>query len=132
MRIKATFVLALILSLAVQGCSLFSPQTQTDRTKALLAFGETLDAAGRSFVDAGKLYNSSLDAGTITADQYRKWADFAKKFQAQYPNAKRAWDLARTGNNIASMDQVKTDIGPLIAELAAFSLTIYQTTTKPR
>lgn len=131
MRLFKHSVALLIITLVFIGASCQGQGPQADRTKALLAFGETLDAAGQSFVSTGKIYNASLDAGAITKEQYQKWAAFARPFQQLYPNAKRSWDLARQSNNVTSMQQVQTEIGPLLAQLATFSLTIYQITAKP-
>lgn len=122
----------LIVALLMSGCAAWtSAKTTADRTKALLAFGETLDAAGNTFVSVGKIYNSSLDAGLVTPENYAKWAAFAKTFQPAYPQAVQAWRLARQGNNLNSMADVQAQIGPLIAQLGAFGLTIYQITSTP-
>ena len=122
----------LIVALVVTGCASWtSSKTQADRTKALLAFGETLDASGNSFVGVGKIYNASLDAGLLTPEQYRKWAGFATQFKPAYEKAVQAWKLARTANNLNSMEAVQTQIGPMLAELASFGLSIYQLTTIP-
>lgn len=101
------------------------------RAKAVQAFGESLDAAGRMFVDVGKVYNAQLDSGAITAAQYKPWADVAVEFKKSYPLAVAAWKAAKDANSIDSMEKVQTEIGPLLARVAAMGLTIYQLTAKP-
>jgi len=129
---RHTQILALVLMtvLAVQGCASWStPKTQADRTKALLTFGVTLDGAGNMFVAVGSSFNSALDSGMITPDVYKKWAAFATPFKPAYDKAVTAWGLARTANNLNSMEDIKTQIGPLLSELAVFGVTIFQVTT---
>lgn len=122
--------LLLILPLVLSACALWAtPKTEADRTKALIAFGSSLDAGGTMFVAVGTQFNSALDAGLITPEQYRKWAAFATPFKPAYDRAVTSWKIARTANNITSLEQVKTQLGPLLAELATFSLSITQIIT---
>ena len=122
-------ILIILAVLVATGCTSWTtPKTQADRTKALLAFGTTLEAGGNVFVGVGTSFNSALDAGMITTEQYRKWAGFATPFKPAYDKAVTAWKLARTANNLNSMEDVKIQIGPLLVELASFGLSITQIT----
>jgi hypothetical protein len=117
--------LLLLLPVLVVACA-SAPKSEADRTKALIAFGTSIDAGGTMFLAVGNSYNSALDAKLITPEQYRKWAAFATPFKPAYDRSVVNWKLARTANNVTSMDQVKSQLGPLLTELAGFGLTITQ------
>ncbi len=65
-----------------------------------IVIGEALDGLGKQFVVVGKAMNHGLDAGTITKEQYRTWADFAKRFQTLYPSLAQGWRDARKATDV--------------------------------
>jgi hypothetical protein len=81
--------------------------------------GESLDAAGKSFVAVGQAYNKALDAKTVTPEQYRQWANFAKKFQSAYPPAVQLWKSSVAVNDAALQKNSATLIATLVGELVS-------------
>jgi hypothetical protein len=79
--------------------------------------GESLDAAGKSFVAVGQAYNRALDAKTITPEQYRTWAGFARKFQTAYPAAVQAWKSSVAVNDAALQKNAAAMVTALVSEL---------------
>ncbi len=79
--------------------------------------GEALDAVGKQFLATGKMYDTLFDQGSISAVQYRPWAQFAERFKLVYEPAVKAWLAAQS-------QQQKGDAGDAILaiknELLAF------------
>lgn len=86
----AALLLVLVLASATGGCA------TSDKSRSLVITGETLDAVGQQFVQTGRLYDRLLDAEKITKDEYRDWANYAKRFQLIYPEAVQAWTAGRS------------------------------------
>jgi len=80
--------------------------------------GETLDAAGKAFVQVGQTYNRELDAKRITVDQYRDWAVFARKFQQAYPSSVQLWKSSVAVNDAALTKKTNEIITSLVTELS--------------
>lgn len=84
---------------------------------AFIVSGESLDTAGKSFVAVGQAYNQALDAKTITVEQYRTWAAFARKFQTAYPPAVQLWRSAVAVNDAALQHDSAALVTSLVSEL---------------
>lgn len=80
--------------------------------------GESLDALGKTFVTVGQAYNKGLDAKTVTVEQYRTWAEYAKKFQQAYPAAVQLWKSSVAVNDAALTKQSSAIVTGLVTELA--------------
>lgn len=102
-------ILILVLIVLLTACA---------SSTGFIVTGESLDAAGKSFVAVGQAYNKALDAKTITVDQYRDWATFAKKFQMAYPGAVQLWKSSITVNDAALQKQSGAIVTALVGELA--------------
>jgi hypothetical protein len=79
--------------------------------------GESLDALGQSFVKVGEAYNKGLDAKSVTSEQYRTWASFAKKFQTAYPPAVQMWKASVAVNDAALTKKSNEIVVALVGEL---------------
>ncbi len=58
--------------------------------------GEALDAVGQQFLATGKLYDQLFEQGSISAAEYRPWAQFAERFKLVYEPAVKSWLSARS------------------------------------
>lgn len=86
--------------------------------------GESLDAVGKAFVVTGQEYNKRLDAKTVTPEQYRHWAAFAKKFQTAYPAAVQMWKSSVAVNDAALTKQSDALVVSLVSELAKLATVV--------
>ncbi len=84
-RRSAPAMLVLVLSTAV-ACNLSTWRMS----------GETLDAVGQQFLATGKLYDQLFEQGSISAADYRPWAQFAEKFKVVYEPAVKSWLAAQS------------------------------------
>ena len=66
----------------------------------------------------GHAYNTQLDAGKITKEQYRQWSAFANKFKQAYPAAVQLWKSSVTVNDAALTKQSDAILVALVTELA--------------
>lgn len=86
--------------------------------------GETLDGLGKTFVTVGQAYNKGLDAKTVTVEQYRAWAEYAKKFQQAYPPAVQLWKSSVAVNDAALTKQANAVVTGLVTELAKLATVV--------
>lgn len=96
---------ALPLALLLSGCSSVTPFVVT---------GKTLAALDNQVADVGLAMNAGLDSGKVSKEDYRKWAEFAKRFKTFNPMAVAAWKTAVDLNDAA----LAGDFGAAIARLA--------------
>jgi hypothetical protein len=113
-RLTAYFLLV-ALALYLTACA---------SSTGFIVSGESLDAAGRSFVAVGQAYNAGLDAKTVTVEQYRAWATFARKFQQAYPPAVQLWKSSVAVNDAALQKDSAALIASLVTELATLGTAI--------
>lgn len=99
----------LLTALVLTACSSITP---------FVVSGESLDAAGKAFVQVGQTYNRELDAKRVTPEQYRDWAQFARKFQQVYPSAVQLWKSSITVNDAALQKQSSAIVTALVTELS--------------
>jgi hypothetical protein len=85
---------------------------------------ESLNSLGNQFVAVGEAYNKALDAKKITPEEYRAWADFAKKFKTSYPIAVEGWKSGVKVNDAALQKSSVALISSLVGELGKFALTV--------
>lgn len=85
---------------------------------------ESLDSLGKQFVAVGEAYNKALDAKKITVEEYRAWADFAKKFKTSYPIAVEGWKSGVRINDAALQKSSVALISGLVGELGRFAITV--------
>ena len=82
--------------------------------------GESLKVLGHQAADTSEAMNKGLDSGKVTVEQYRAWAEFAKRFQLFYPTAVDTWNAAQVINDNILAGQLGEAIGRMAAELAKF------------
>ena len=103
-----------ILVLLLAACTL---------SKQFVLSGESLDALGQQFVQTGKLYDQLLENKSITVEDYRAWATFAKRFQAVYPPLVVAWRMAAASESpAAETKKIEDAIISLKNQLVSFYL----------
>jgi hypothetical protein len=86
----------------------------------LIATGQTLHVAADTFVETSALMDRALDQGSVTAAQYRVWAEFGRRYQVAYPLAVQAWEVARQTEASAEVDAAQVVIARLVSQLAEF------------
>lgn len=106
--------LALIILALGSGC------TASGRQTAFIVSGESLKALGHQAADTSAAMNKGLDSGKVTVEQYRAWAEFAKRFQLFYPTAVDTWHAAQAIADDLLVGQLGEAIGRLSAELLKF------------
>lgn len=89
-------------------------------TTALIVAGESIDAAGAQFVEVGAAMNKGLDAGKVTPEQYKAWAEFAKRFKAFYRPTVDAWKAAVRANDAALAGDLGAAVTTIVLELGGF------------
>lgn len=75
----------LILCLGIAACNL-----NTWRIS-----GEVLDAVGQQFLTTGKLFDQAFEQGSVSAQEYKQWANFAERFKLLYEPAVKSWLAAK-------------------------------------
>jgi len=58
--------------------------------------GEVLDAVGQQFLTTGKLYDQLFEQGSVSAQDYKQWANFAQRFKLVYEPAVKSWLAAQS------------------------------------
>lgn len=114
MRDRRMFNLAQLVALAVLAGWLMAGCASST---AFVVSGESLDAAGRGFVAVGLAYNKGLDGKTVTVEQYREWASFARKFQQAYPSSVQLWKSSVAVNDAALTKKSEAIVISLVSEL---------------
>lgn len=86
--------------------------------------GKSLTALDHQFADTAAAMNQALDAKQVTPEQYRTWADFARRFRAYNPLAVSAWKTAKdlgddlfAGDFGAAISRLAIELGGFIAQL---------------
>jgi hypothetical protein len=87
---------------------------------AFVATAEALKVTSDEFVATAALMDSALADKTVTPEQYRRWAVFAKRFQALYNLAVDLWEAAIKVDDKISADKAAQIIAQLAATLAEF------------
>jgi hypothetical protein len=100
-----------MLALALAACTHVDPY---------VASGESLNAAGQTFVTTSRAFDRAYDAGLITNAQYGTWAVFGRKFQATYPAALALWQAAVHVGDAAQVGGARALVTQLVSELAVF------------
>ena len=107
-KLLQVLILVLVLAVLMAACA---------SSTGFIISGESLDATGKAFVTVGQAYNKGLDAKTVTPEQYRAWATFARKFQQAYPPAVQLWKSSVAVNDAALQKDSATLIASLVNEL---------------
>jgi hypothetical protein len=87
---------------------------------AFIVTGESLKVLGNQAADVSAAMNKGLDEGKVKPEDYRVWAEFAKRFQLFYPTAVDTWNAAQVINDNLLAGQVGEAIGRMAAELGKF------------
>jgi hypothetical protein len=103
--------MVLVLGLVASGCKTVAP---------FVATGETLAALDNQFADTGAAFNAGLDAGKLTPEQYRPWAEFGKRYKPLARMAVDAWKASIELNDKVLAGQFGAALGQLASELAVF------------
>lgn len=103
--------LPLFLLLAAPACTNLTPYVVT---------GDSLVTVGNQFADLGEMMNRGLDAGKVTPEQYRTWAEFGRRFKVVYPATVNAWNAALEAHDKALQGDLAGAVARLTAELAGF------------
>lgn len=82
--------------------------------------GESLKVLGNQAADTSEAFNKALDAGKVSKEEYRVWAEFAKRFKLFYPTAVDTWNAAQVINDNILAGQVGEAIGRMASELLKF------------
>lgn len=101
----------LLLSLLLSACSTVAP---------FVATGESLAALDNQFADTGAAFNAGLDAGKVTPEQYRPWAEFAKRYKPLARMAVDAWKASIELKDKVMAGKFGEALAQLAVELAAF------------
>lgn len=111
--------------------------------KTLVVSGEGLALTGNLFADTGKVWNTLLDGGTITPEQYKPWRTFALKFRGTpakdgapavpgaYELLVNLWKAAKkaqteatspevTGELVTRQQQIERALASMMGELQTF------------
>lgn len=121
MRLQQKLTFLLILMILMSACQTAKP---------FVVSGESLDTLGKEFVSTARIYNRLFDERIVTSDQYRKWADFAVKFQKVYPIAVNSWKSARLANDKAAEQKVNESMVIVAKELASLTSLAYDLLSK--
>ena len=108
------------IALLIIGLVLVACASQT----GFVITAESLNSIGQQFVAVGTAYNQALDAKKITVEDYRAWAEFAKKFKTSYPIAVEGWKSGVKINDAALQKSSVALISSLVGELGKFALTV--------
>jgi len=106
--VKIFFTVAVLL---VSACTNVTP---------FIVSGQSLTALDNQFADTGAAMNAGLDANKVTKEDYRKWAEFAKRFKPLEDVAYKAWTTAVELNDLAVAGKFGEALALLGAELMAF------------
>jgi hypothetical protein len=113
---RATHVVLLLLLGA--GCQ--SAAQLTTRT------GLDLEGVGRAFVEVAGLWDEMLDAGAVTAADYRAWAAFGRKFQQSYSPAVAVWRQGLATQDLRQVRQAAIIIEALDDGLRPYAARAYR------
>lgn len=86
----------------------------------LVVTGKSLAALGNTVANTNAAMTASLDAKTISPEQYRNWATFARRFKEHYPFLVQMWSVARLNEDKVLEAEIAAILARLSAELAAF------------
>lgn len=106
---RAKFGVILALAVLLSGCAGY--------TATVIGTGEVLDSIGKQFVQTGKTYDTLLDKGYISPQEYRAWAAFVPKFQLAYGRAVDMWNVAERSRGVEGKGDLKALVDNLKSEL---------------
>jgi len=115
-RVYRKLAIVVVLGVVLSSCA----------TTSLVQTGETLDAIGKQFVATAKIYNTYYDAGLVTKDQYRTWAEFATLFKVYYPRLVDSWMIFADAPDAKGAAEIAQQINTLKNQLLVFYLTAIQ------
>jgi len=115
-RVYRKIAIVVVLGFVLSGCT----------TTSLVQTGETLDAIGKQFVATAQIYNTYYDAGLVTKEEYRTWAEFATLFKVYYPRLVDSWMIFADTPDAAGAAEIAQQINTLKNQLLVFYLTAVQ------
>ena len=87
---------------------------------AILASGQSIDAAGKTFVETAAAARDAHAKGALTEAQWRGWLEFAARFKASWTLMQDAWSAAAAVEDYATAGRLFEALGALAGELGVW------------